>query len=187
MLRLDGGEGRDSSTLRSRRRARSRPGAPPVPPAPAPVPVDRFVGMGFVGPFTLRPVSGVCESVSSRPLPPSRGFGFGFGAVAFPSMPGRRVDAAARFGEALFTAEVRRETGFALAFLDAERPAAGVRFEAALVRADARVPAVFVAGVCFCRFVEPFRAEPAAFRFAAFLAIVIDPRSGPLRALTGGL
>jgi len=47
--------------------------------------------------------------------------------------------------------------------------------------ADARDPrrlvAPLVKEVCFCRFVERFRVERAALRFAAFLAIVIDPRS----------
>ena len=37
------------------------------------MPVDRLVGIGLVRPFTDRPVSGVCASVSSRPVPPRRG------------------------------------------------------------------------------------------------------------------
>src|SRR5262245_16926459 len=44
-------------------------------PAPAGVPVERFVGIGFVRPFTERPVSGVWASVFSRPVPPTLGFG----------------------------------------------------------------------------------------------------------------
>jgi len=39
-------------------------------PAPDGVPVERFVGMGFVGPRTERPVSGVWSRVASRPVPP---------------------------------------------------------------------------------------------------------------------
>jgi len=40
-------------------------------PAPAAVPVERLVGMGLVGPRRLRPASGVCARVSSRPVPPT--------------------------------------------------------------------------------------------------------------------
>jgi hypothetical protein len=59
--------------------------------------------------------------------------------------------------------------------------AAGRRFGLEVFRANAREVARLVvrlfADVFFCRFVEPFRVERATVRFAAFLAIVIDPRS----------
>ena len=72
MSRLEGGPWMVSSSSRSCFRSRSRPGAWRDVPAPAGVPVDRRVRIGFVRPFTVRPVSGVCDRVSSRPLPPAR-------------------------------------------------------------------------------------------------------------------
>jgi hypothetical protein len=51
----------------------------------------------------------------------------------------------------------------------------GAFFRAVDLEAPAFAARVF-AGVAFCRFVEPFRAEPAAFCLAAFLAIVSAPR-----------
>jgi hypothetical protein len=61
-------------------------------------------------------------------------------------------------------------------FLPVLRRAADVRRDAAL-RADARARDVarLFDDVVFCRLLELFRADPAALRFAAFLAIVIDP------------
>jgi hypothetical protein len=52
---------------------------------------------------------------------------------------------------------------------------AGAFFRALARRATALAARVFFV-VVFCRFVEPFRAELTAFRFAAFLAILKCPR-----------
>src|SRR5215218_8417612 len=73
MSRLEGGPGTPSSTLRSLRLAFSSPGANSVPPAPAAVSVERLVGIGLVGPPTVRPASGVWDKVRSSPSPPRRG------------------------------------------------------------------------------------------------------------------
>lgn len=57
------------------------------------------------------------------------------------------------------------------------RRALAARVRLALFRVDARAPApvrLFDA-VRFCRLLEPFGEEPAALRFAAFLAMVLDP------------
>lgn len=61
-------------------------------------------------------------------------------------------------------------------FLPALRRAGEVRLEPP-VRADARAPALarLFDGVVLCRLLELFRADPAALRFAAFLAMVLDP------------
>jgi hypothetical protein len=61
-------------------------------------------------------------------------------------------------------------------FLPAFRRAEEVRVDPP-VRADARAPelAGLFDGVFLCRLLELFRADPAALRFAAFLAMVIDP------------
>ena len=61
-------------------------------------------------------------------------------------------------------------------FLPAFRRAGEVRLDPP-VRADARAPdlARLFDGVRLCRLLELFRADPAALRFAAFLAMVIDP------------
>jgi hypothetical protein len=117
-----------------------------MPPPPAAVPVERLVAIGFVRPFTLRPVSGVCESVSSRP------------AVA-------RRDVWARFGEAgLFARRVvRARFGAARRAFLAPRPpdpvvarpvlrrALTVRFGRAPLLVAARPPAPprFFVGVRF--------------------------------------
>ena len=61
-------------------------------------------------------------------------------------------------------------------FLPALRRAGDARFDPP-PRPDARAPdaARLFDGVLFCRLLELFRADPAALRFAAFLAMVIDP------------
>jgi len=130
-------------------------------PAPAAVPVDRFVGIGLVGPCTLRPVCGVCASSSSRPVPPALRF----------------VDERARFGDG------RDRRAFACGFFAAavfravRRPAFRARLRPAPLRADARAaePARLFDRVRFRRLLDPVRAAPPARRFAAFLAMVSTP------------
>jgi hypothetical protein len=159
-------------------------------PAPAAVPVDRFGGSGLVGPLTERPVSGVWARSRSRPVPPARRLGDAFGFCA--SRTARRD--AGRFLAFLARAlalrtpceervffrfnPLARAAGRAGRedFLPAFRRAAEVRFDP-LVRADARAPdlARLFDGVGLCRLLELFRADPAALRFAAFLAMVLDP------------
>src|SRR3990172_2993991 len=72
-------------------------------PAPAGVPVEGFVGIGFVRPLTLRPVSGVCASSLSRPVPPALSFVEG---PALSERPGRRGE-----GPALSERPCRRVEG----------------------------------------------------------------------------
>ena len=98
MSRLEGGPWTVSSASRSCLRSRSRPGACREPPAPAGVPVERRVRIGLVRPFTVRPVSGVWERLSSRPVPPNLtepGFFRAEGPVlsepCFPRAEGRRA------------------------------------------------------------------------------------------------
>jgi hypothetical protein len=67
-----------------------------MPPPPAAVPVERLVAIEFVRPFTLRPVSAVCESVSSRPAVARRDVWARFGEAGLFA----RRDVWARFGEA---------------------------------------------------------------------------------------
>src|SRR5437764_6519024 len=164
MLRLDGGPGTDSSTSRSCFRSRSRPGARRVLPAPAAVPVDRLVGIGFVIPRTERPVSGVWESVSSRPEPP---------ALSLVEAPRERAPFAARppalrlpglggfvaFFLRAFPCGVRAPAVLRPVF----RLALAVLRAPAPLRAAARAPAPALRfeGVFFCPFALP----------AAFLAI----------------
>ena len=113
-------------------------------PAPAAVPVERFVGIGFVRPFTDRPASGVCASVSSRPDPPRRTGFRAFVAFAF----------------ALFTPAFA--AFFLAGFVTAFRPLEAGFFRLPLVfRADARGD--FLAG---------FLAAAGLFRLTAFLAMV---------------
>ena len=74
-------------------------------PAPAGVPVDRFVGIGFVRPLTLRPASGVCASVFSRPRPPPGlcavgVFALGFDGRAVPAVRVELLEEAVRVAEA---------------------------------------------------------------------------------------
>src|SRR3990172_3533855 len=92
-------------------------------PAPAGVPVEGFVGIGFVRPLTLRPVSGVCASSLSRPVPPALSFVEG---PALSERPGRRVE-----GPALSERPCRRVEGPALS----ERPCRRVEGPAFRVRA----------------------------------------------------
>jgi hypothetical protein len=186
-------------------------------PAPAAVPVDRFVGIGLVGPLTERPVSGVCARSRSRPVPPALGlvepvlslvegpvlsliegarpigfFGFCARRVAgraaagfFARAPAVRRSCNGRVFfrlKALAAAACRepgrtacRERGRTV-FRPALRRAGVVRLDRRL-RADAPAPdpARLFDGVLFCPLLEPLRADPAAFRFAAFLAMVLDP------------
>jgi hypothetical protein len=173
------------------------------------VPVERFVGIGLVGPLTDRPVSGVCESSLSRPVPPRRGPAFAPVALEplrdarlFARAPARLRSCSDRLAAeggafvvfflrfALARAAVRPIVRFALARAAVRRvfrfEAAG-RFFLAPVRADARapVPARLFDAVRFCPFVEPRRREDVAFRGAAFLAMscypfVLVPRLVPI-------
>jgi hypothetical protein len=162
MLRLDGGPGTDSSISRSCFRSRSRPGARRLLPAPAAVPVDRFVGIGFVIPRTDRPVSAVCASVSSRPVPPALSFvegPRGRAALVFARRtPVLRL--AARAGFVAFRRALPCGVLAPAVFRPVFRPALEVFRAPAPLRAAARAPAPALrsAGV----FLRPF-ALPAAF------------------------
>jgi hypothetical protein len=160
-----------------------------MPPAPAAVPVERFVGNGLVSPLTDRPVSGVWSRSRSRPEL-RRGAVFRAAvrrvvAAAFFAVV-RRVGAAAflaagrRLGRAAFLARAR---AFGAAFRAGLL--ARVVFFLAVTREALLLPlrlfpaaffAVFFRPLALRPFAEPFRAEPAAVRFAAFLAMVTDPR-----------
>jgi hypothetical protein len=143
--------------------------------------VDRIVGMGLVRPRTERPVSGVCARSRSRPVPPSRRF------------LGPRLDARffvpVRDDEAVRVAGLDRAVPLFLPFgvfaavvlRPVFRRAAEARRAPAPLRAAALPPdpARLFGGVRFCPFLEPLLEDPAAFRFAVFLAIVFfDPSSG---------
>jgi hypothetical protein len=154
------------------------------------VPVERRVGKGFVGPLTDRPVSGVWARYRSRPpLPRGGADDFLAGddfladerAVVFFLAPRAcfALAAARTFLRDPLDAFLARDLAGAvflrprlLAFLAS---LVGAFFRAFARRAPALPARVFFA-VTFCRFVEPFRAELAAFRFAAFLAILKCPR-----------
>jgi len=75
----------------------------------------------------------------------------------------------------LLTPDACREPGLE-DFRPAFRRTGDVRFDPPL-RADARAPdwARLFDGVLFCPLLELFRADRAALRFAAFLAMVLDP------------
>jgi hypothetical protein len=109
--------------------------------------VERRVGIGFVRPWTVRPVSGVWARVDSRPVPPA------FRAFV-------RLVEAGRLADRLFFAD------FLADFLDAFAERAEVRFFGALPRRDG---AFFRVGAAFF-LTGPFLPR-VAFR-AAFFAIV---------------
>jgi len=148
-----------------------------VPPAPEPVPVERLVAIGFVRPFTERPVSGVWSSVSSRPLPPCLGLaalfraGLRFAPRAAPFFCALPV--VLREAPALLRALPFGVLAPAV-FLPVFRLAVETRFPPAPLLADALTPAParLFDGVFLFALAAPFRVEPAAFRVAAFLAIV---------------
>jgi len=110
-------------------------------------------------------------------VPPSLRFGVRPDWIAF--FWGRRAgrDEACVFARrfwplAVLAAAARREPE--LTVRPVFRRAADLRRPRAPLRAVARAPdpARLLDGVFFLPFVEPFFEEPAAFRFAAFLAIV---------------
>jgi hypothetical protein len=149
-----------------------------VPPAPAAVPVERLVGIGFVGPLTERPVSGVWASSRSRPVPPRRGALFCAPARVDPvarSRPFARAPASRRSASDRFFLFLPFGVFAPAVFLPVFREAADTRLAPAPLRAAARAPAParLFDGVRFCPFVEPLRVPPALFRFAAFFAMVI--------------
>ncbi len=176
-----------SSTSRRWRRSRSRSGAWRLVPAPAGVPVERLVGNGLVRPWTLRPVSGVCARVRSRPLPPRAAAFFAAGRLlagevflaaepeAFEVFAGRlRPPALARAVDVDREAEERglaagRRLAVFRAFGAVRRAGAFFRAAVFVRRPDAFAFTVF-------RVTELFRAAPAVLRDAAFLAMVTDPR-----------
>jgi len=130
-------------------------------PAPAAVPVDRFVGIGFVGPWTVRPVRGVCASSSSRPVPPSRlAGGFVFVLVFVRGLAAARR--AAR-GFACFRRILAFDVFAPAVLRPVFRRTLLARFRPAPLRAEARAPepARLLGGVRFW-----------TRRFTAFLAMV---------------
>jgi hypothetical protein len=120
-----------------------------VSPAPLPVPVERLVGIGLVRPLTVRPLSGVCASSLSRPVPP---------AVSFAERPARAF-----------------RTGFLTAFFTVRRAGAAVFFAVffAALRVGVFAFAVFrpVLRCGFANFLAEFfladdRTGDPDFRFA---------------------
>jgi hypothetical protein len=122
-------------------------------------------------------------------VPPARRFGARLDRAAFRAGAPERVaffrvrrgagrDEAAVFARrflplGVFAPAARGEPGRA-GLRPVFRPAPDVRRAPAPLRAAARAPdpARLFAGVFFRPFAEPFLEEPAALRFAAFLAIV---------------
>jgi hypothetical protein len=169
--------------------------------------------MGLVGPLTVRPVSGVCASVRSSPLPPSLGRRVreeAFGAAAFLAVAFRALDlGAAAFREVVLPARLFCPVeGRALVFLALVFRALAVRvpaLRAPVFRPPAfRVPA-FRAPPVFRPAVELFlpaapgrrdaadreRVLPARLReaegdlrAAGFLAICVCPSTSVLPRLT---
>lgn len=173
-----------SSTSRSCRRDRASPGAWLRSPAPAGVPVERMVRIGFVGPLTERPLSGVWARSRSRPVPPSRGRRLL--AALFRLFADPLADFAAvflDFAEAFLDfAAVFLDVGAAFLVLDAARRAvlrlaafAVLRPVLRLAAALRLVPAFFRVGVRFrpdffavffamCRLSRPSESRPPAPR-----------------------
>jgi len=142
-------------------------------PAPASVFVDRFVGNGFVGPRTDRPVSGVCASSRSLPVPPAGrdpvdAERFLARAAAARSCSTERFDDVFFFPRGVFAPAV---------FRPVLRRAVDTRRGPAPPRADARAPAParFFDRVRFCALLERFLAELPALRPDAFLAMTLTP------------
>jgi hypothetical protein len=127
--------------------------------------VERIVGIGLVRPRTERPVSGVWASSRSRPVPPARRFLAPAAAFYFPPPAALRAVVRAKALRFFLPCGDRPPAVFRLAVLARRAPA---------LRAPARAPepARLFDGVFFCPLLERFREEPAAFRFAVFLAIV---------------
>ncbi len=181
--RLDGGLGTVSSSSRSCRRSRSSPGDRRVLPAPAGVPVDRFVGIGLVGPRTERPVSGVCARSFSMPVPPRRREPRADPARALARAPAARncfIDRFAddgRFAEDAAFFFFPRGVFAPAVLRPVFRRAVDARPLPAPLRADARAPAAvrLFDGVRFCPFVERLPEELAALRRDAFLAMSSTP------------
>jgi hypothetical protein len=168
MSRLDGGVGTFSSISRNCLRTRSSRGDFIVP-APAPVPVDRFVGIGFVGPRRVLPVLGVCARVASRPVPPR--FAAGFDALR-PARTGVRIE---RFADEPFSFPGRRGC-FAclrLALALGVFARAVLRFPPRLAALRPRAPV---------RVADAVRFRPLAVLLLPFFAITV---SSPLPAGTG--
>jgi hypothetical protein len=153
--------------------------------------------MGLVGPLTVRPVSGVCASVRSSPLPPSLGRRVreeAFGAAAFLAVAFRALDlGAAAFREVVLPARLFCPVeGRALVFLALVFRALAVRVPA--LRAPVFRPAVelFLPAAPGRRDaadrerVLPARLREAEgdLRAAGFLAICVCPSTSVLPRLT---
>jgi hypothetical protein len=137
------------------------------------VPVERFVGIGLVGPRLVRPASGVWARVSSRPVPPRFDALLAFRAgAAFFAAP---RFAAVRFGAVRFAAAFLRAgaTPFFAAFFSLPgRGGLVARFRAALpfgVRAPAvrREPPLLAAAARF--------PAPARLREGVLLGRLVVP------------
>jgi hypothetical protein len=130
--------------------------------------------MGLVGPLTVRPVSGVCASVRSSPLPPSLGRRVreeAFGAAAFLAVAFRALDlGAAAFREVVLPARLFCPVeGRALVFLALVFRALAVRVPA--LRAPVFRPPVFRPPA----FRAPAFRAPAVFRPAVELFLPAAP------------
>src|SRR3954454_18180503 len=177
--RLEGGLGTVSSSSRSCRRSRSSPGDRRLLPAPAGDPVDRFVGIGLVGPRTERPVSGVCARSFSIPVPPRRRAPRAVLARA-PAARNCFIDRLAddaRFADDAAFFFFPRGVFAPAVLRPVFRRAADARPLPAPLRADARAPAParLFDGVRFWPFVERLPEELAALRRDAFLAMSSTP------------
>jgi hypothetical protein len=115
------------------------------------------VGIGFVRPFTVLPVSGVCASVSSKPAP-------AFARRVAARFDARGFDFRAAFPFGIFALEVRRLV---------LRPALSVRLVPAPLRAALRprAPPRLLDGVRLRPLLEPRRRPVEAVRRAGFLAM----------------
>jgi hypothetical protein len=124
------------------------------------VPVERLVGIGLVRPRTERPASGVCASVDSRPVPPTR-FPVFFLVFLLPAF----AFLTSRAGRA---AGLRRALPFEL-------------FAAAVFRPVLRPAAVVRRALCDLGQLPERRPQPYVSREWSSGLSLSSPVSGPLR------